>query len=192
MRIDEHICLLRLPDTFVKRSIFNLLLALCLSFIMLASQSIAIANSQIEYQVKAAFIYNFIAFTQWPDNANKTINLCLYGENYFGDEINKLQSKPVNNHHIKVKHIYNPEELKDCQAIFFSKSVTNNLPSILKNLQNKPILTLADDPDATPQSVTINMNVVNEKIVFEINLGAARSSGLDISSKLLQLAVKVY
>lgn len=192
MAIYERIRLFRLPDTFVKRSLFNLLLTSCLSFTLLAPQSIAIADSQIEYRVKAAFIYNFIAFTQWPDNSDRTINFCVYGENYFGDEINKLQSKPVNNHHIRVEHIYNPEELKDCQAIFFSKSVKNNLSSILKNLQNKPILTLADNPDAISQNVIINMDVVNEKIVFEINLGAARRSGLDLSSKLLQLAAKVY
>ena len=192
MKKYEHIRLFRLLNTSMIRSIFNLLLASCLCFVILAPQAVAIASNQIEYQVKAAFIYNFIAFTQWPDNTDKTVNLCLYGENDFGDEINKLQSKPVNNRHIRVEHINNPEKLKDCQVIFFSKSVQKNLSSILEDLQNKPILTLADNPDAISQSVAINMNVVNEKIVFEINLGAARRSGLDISSKLLQLAIKVY
>ncbi|WP_049785384.1 YfiR family protein [Nitrosomonas sp. Is79A3] len=146
----------------------------------------------VEYQVKAAFIYNFIAFTHWPDSTSQTINLCVYGEDYFGNEIDKLESRSVNKRHIKVIRIDNVEKLKECQAIFFSKSVSNNLSSILVNLQNEPILTLADTPNATSKGITINMSLINEKIVFEINLAIARESGLDISSKLLQLAVKVH
>ena len=88
--------------------------------------------------------------------------------------------------------ITNPDKLKACQAIFFSKSVSAQLSSILSDLQNEPILTLADSPNATAQGIAINMSLVNEKIVFEINLTKARASGLDISSKLLQLAVKVH
>ena len=70
--------------------------------------------------------------------------------------------------------------------------MSNNLSSTLVDLQDKSILTLTDSPNAISQGIVINMNVINEKIVFEINLAAARKSGLDISSKLLQLAVKVH
>ena len=150
------------------------------------------ADSMVEYQVKAAFIYNFIAFTHWPDSTSQTINLCIYGEDYFGQEIDKLQNRPVNNRHIKVTRIADFNQLKACQAIFFSKSVSSQLSSILNDLQNEPILTLADNPNATAQGIAINMSLVNEKIVFEINLTKVRASGLDISSKLLQLAVKVH
>jgi len=158
----------------------------------LAPQSVAIANNQIEYQVKAAFIYNFIVFTRWPDSTDETVNLCVYGESGFGDEINKLHGKPVNNRSIRVDHINDRKELEACQVVFFSKSVSNNLPNILKDIQDKPILTLADSLNATSQGVAINMNIVNEKIVFKINLINARRSGINISSKLLQLAVHVY
>ena len=179
-----------LVDTFVKRSIINMLFAISLCFGLPDSQTKAIADEIIEYQVKAAFIYNFIAFTQWPEDVNQNINLCLHGEDYFGGEIDKLQSKSVNNHKINVARINDYQKLDSCQAIFFSKSVINNLPSILNELENKPILTLADSPKATSLGVTINMGVANEKIVFEINLAVARKSGLSISSKLLQLAHK--
>lgn len=179
-------------DKFVKRSIWNILLALYLGFCLPASHPVAMADSMVEYQVKAAFIYNFIAFTHWPDSTGQTINLCVYGEDYFDQEIDKLQNRSINNRHIKVVRITNPDKLKACQAIFFSKSVSAQLSSILSDLQNEPILTLADSPNATAQGIAINMSLVNEKIVFEINLTKARASGLDISSKLLQLAVKVH
>lgn len=184
--------LFKRSDTFVKRSICNILLALYLGFGLPVSQSVAMADELIEYQVKAAFIYNFIAFTHWPDSTGQTINLCIYGEDYFGKEIDKLQNRSINNRHIKITRITDPDKLKACQVIFFSKSVSRQLSNILNDLQNEPILTLADSPNATAQGIAINMSLINEKIVFEINLIKARASGLDISSKLLQLATKVH
>ena len=184
--------LFKRSDTFVKRSICNILLALYLGFGLPVSQSVAMADELIEYQVKAAFIYNFIAFTHWPDSTGQTINLCIYGEDYFGKEIDKLQNRSINNLHIKITRITDPDKLKACQVIFFSKSVSRQLSNILNDLQNEPILTLADSPNATAQGIAINMSLINEKIVFEINLIKARASGLDISSKLLQLATKVH
>ncbi len=169
--------LLKRSNTFAKRSLYHFLFALYLGLCLPASHPVAMADSRVEYQVKAAFIYNFIAFTHWPDSTGQTINLCVYGEDYFDQEIDKLQNRSINNRHIKVVRITNPDKLKACQAIFFSKSVSAQLSSILS---------------ATAQGIAINMSLVNEKIVFEINLTKARASGLDISSKLLQLAVKVH
>ena len=182
-----------LPAALVTRSIGAWLLALALGYGLPVAHAPAQASSTLEYRVKAAFIYNFIAFTQWPDGiANHTINLCLYGEDHFGPEIDKLQEKSVGARSIKVLRVQDATQLKQCQVAFFSKSTGNNLGGILSGLSAAPILTLADNPDAISQGIAINMNLVNDKIVFEINLGVARNNGLDISSKLLQLATKVH
>ena len=178
--------------TSCKRSTHRWLLAVLLIISQPFTSPLAHADEMLEYQVKAAFIYNFIAFTQWPESTEPAINLCLYGEDYFGQEIDKLQNKSVGTRSIKVVRIRNSDQLPKCQVIFFSKSVNNTMADIISNLESNPILILADSPNAISQGVTINMSLVNEKIVFEINLGIARKSGLDISSKLLQLAVKVY
>lgn len=168
------------------------LLVFLLMLAQLFASPLAHADEMLEYQVKAAFIYNFIAFTQWPGSADSAINLCLYGEDYFGNEIDKLQNKTVGARPIKVIRVSNSNQLPQCQAVFFSKSVHNNLADLINSLENYPILTLADTPNAISKGIIINMNLVNEKIVFEINLATARKSGLDISSKLLQLAAKVH
>lgn len=184
--------LLGFPGTFAPRSIWNFLLTLCLGLNLPIFHSDAKADAILEYQVKAAFIYNFIAFTHWPGATDRPIHLCVYGEDHFGNEIDKLQSKSVGMRHIKIARINDPDQLKGCQAIFFSKSVSHNLSGILDSLPDEPILALADTPNVTSKGVAINMNLMNEKIVFEINLAVARKSGLDINSKLLQLAVKVH
>lgn len=168
------------------------LLVFLLMLAQLFASPVAHADEMLEYQVKAAFIYNFIAFTQWPGSTDSAINLCLYGEDYFGNEIDKLQNKMVGARPIKVIRVSNSNQLPQCQAVFFSKSVNNNLADLINSLENYPILTMADTPNAISKGIIINMNLVNEKIVFEINLATARKSGLDISSKLLQLAAKVH
>ena len=185
--------LIRLPAALITRSVCTWLLALVLGYGLPIAHTPAQANNPLEYKVKAAFIYNFIAFTQWPEGvANHTINLCIYGEDPFGKEIDKLQEKSVGTRSIKVLRIQDAGQLKQCQVIFFSRSAGDNLTGILSSLSAAPILTLADNPGAISQGIAINMNLVNEKIVFEINLGIARKHRLDISSKLLQLATKVH
>ncbi|WP_292916119.1 YfiR family protein [Nitrosomonas sp.] len=182
----------KLLNTSIWRCIGRFLLIILCSFGLPISHPVAKADNMLEYQVKAAFIYNFIAFTQWPENTDPVINLCLYGVDYFGQEIDKLQNRAVGTQSIKVMHINSINQLQQCQVIFFSKSTDNALASIVNSLQNRPILTLADTPNAISRGIIINMNLINEKIVFEINLANARKSGLDISSKLLQLATKVH
>lgn len=174
------------------RSLARLLLVFLLGYGLVMPQRSALAQPALEYQVKAAFIYNFLAFTHWPGNGAQVINLCLYGEDHFGQEIDKLQNKSVGARPIKVLRSNDPEQLKQCQAVFFSQPVNDNLTGTMRSLSGKPILTLTDHANAISNGAIINMNLIDEKIVFEINLGSARKSGLDISSKLLQLAVKVH
>ena len=182
---------IRRMNTLVKRCVVYFVCAVCIGYMFPSFQSAAFADELVEYKVKAAFIYNFIAFTQWPEEM-QSLNLCVYGEDYFRGELDKLQSKPVNGQQIKVKRIGSTEQLKDCQIIFFSKSVRAQILSLLDQIKNEPILTLADYPKAITQGIVIDMSVSNERIVFEINLREARNSNLNISSRLLQLAIEVH
>ena len=159
--------------------------------LVLSTQLLAV-NHINEYQVKAAFLYNFIVFTQWPEAIDQTINLCIYGEDYFGQEIDKLQAKSVGNNELKVIRLASLEKSKACHVLFISKSAINDLPNILASVQGEPVLTIADSPEAASKGVIINMNLAQNKINFEVNLESARRVRLDISARLLQLATEVY
>ncbi|MDR4518784.1 MAG: YfiR family protein [Nitrosomonas sp.] len=176
----------------LKRGVVHAVCVVCLGFVLPYAQSDAFAEEIIEYKVKAAFIYNFLIFTQWPEETGETLNLCIYGRDYFDGEIDLLESKPVNGRQIQVKRISVTDQFNDCQAIFFSKSISNELSTLLDKISDKPILTLADSSTAVTHGVAINMDLSNERIIFEINLRNARDAGLNISSRLLQLAVKVH
>ncbi len=174
----------------LRHSLIVQFLGLVLGMQLLASA--AVANDLEEYQVKAAFLYNFIAFTQWPDDIDQTLNICIYGEDHFGQEIDKLQAKSVDNNNIKISRLTSLEKSKECHALFISKSAIDNLPNILASVQGEPVLTIADSPEAAKKGVIINMNLAQNKINFEVNLESAHSAKLNISSKLLQLATEVY
>ncbi len=176
--------------TRLRSSLIAQILGLVLLMSLLISE--VAANNLKEYQLKSAFLYNFIAFTQWPDGINQTLNLCVYGEDYFGEEIDKLQKKSVHGSNIKILRLDSLEKSKECQVLFISKSAINTLPDILTTIHEKSILTIADSPAAASEGVIINMTLSQNKINFEINLQSAHSVKLNISSKLLQLASKVY
>ena len=186
-------CLNKKISRFATRLICNfviLFLGITLSLQLHATSDIT--SSTDEYRVKAAFIYNFIAFTQWPESTDHSINLCIYGKDYFGHEIDLLQSRPVNEFVINVSQLTALEEARNCQVLFISKSEADHLSSTLGSLQGQAILTIADSVNAASKGVIINMNLIENKVKFEVNLQSARQVELGISARLLQLATKVY
>ena len=168
-------------------SILGIILSLGLLFLT----PIAYSDALPEFRLKAVFLYNFIAYTEWPDH-HITINLCIYGDNSFENEIDALNERSVNAQQIKIHHKTDIESLLDCQVIFISSSAINDVKSILNYLDSKPILTIADSKDAVQHGVVLNMSVVNNKILFEANQQAALQNGLTLSARLLRLATKVY
>lgn len=149
------------------------------------------ANELPEYRLKAAFVYNFLAFTEWPAATGTTLNLCIHGKDPFGSEIDGLQGKAVGSRSIAVQRRPANDALKNCQVVFVSASQMDSLPRVLASLTGQTVLTLADSPGAMRQGVALNMGVAQGKITFEANLVAARGAGLNLSSKLLRLATEV-
>jgi hypothetical protein len=166
-------------------------LARLLNLICLLVGPVAWSAGLPEYCLKAAFIYNFALFTEWPPEVGATLNLCVYGHDPFGPEIDGLQGKPVGARVIAVHGSTDGASLTSCQIVFVATSTVDDLAKLLARLRSVPVLTVADSAGAGAQGVARNMNVVNGKVTFEANLGAARGAQLKLSSKLLQLATEV-
>jgi len=144
-----------------------------------------------EYRLKAAFIYNFMVYTEWPADTRSPLNLCIHGGDPFGQEIDGLQAKVVAGRSITVERKAAGDSLTHCQVVFIAASAMAGLPRLLESLRDKPVLTVADSPGAMRKGVALNMTVVDGKVTFEANLQAARRAGLNLSSKLLRLATEV-
>ena len=149
------------------------------------------AQETSEYRLKAAFVYNFIAFTEWPAEVGSTLNLCIHGRDPFGTDIDGLNGKAVNGRTIVLQRGAGIEALQACQVVFVAASAQEQLPRVLEALRGQPVLTIADSPGAMRRGVALNMALNSGKVTFEANLPAARAVSLTLSSKLLRLATEV-
>lgn len=143
-----------------------------------------------EYQLKAAFLYNFALFTDWPAEVGSTLKLCIHGKDPFGPELDELQGKAVHQRQISVERKVTADALRSCQIVFIP-GPSADLPGILQRLQGLPVLTVAESPGATAQGLMLSMSVNASKITFSANVKAAQQARLTLSSKLLKLATGV-
>jgi len=145
-----------------------------------------------EYQVKAAFMYNFAKFVEWPEHAfpddSSSIILCVLGENPFGTAINSIDGKIAEGKRLEVRLYENLEDIGQCHILFISSSKAEELPVILASLKNRSVLTVGDIEDFAKRGGVINFITKNNRIHFEINVNAAQRAHLKISSKLANLA----
>lgn len=164
---------------------------LMLVFLLLAAWPVRAAEDASEYRLKAAYLYNFITFTEWPAPQTATLTLCIHGGDPFGPELDRYRGRSVGNQVIALRYSNSAKDLEGCQAVFLARTVQGNLARIFDQITGQAVLTVADFPDAVDQGVMLNLAREGDKIVFEANLGAAREAGLRISSNVLRLAARV-
>lgn len=146
-----------------------------------------------EYPVKAAFLYHFAKFVDWPGNSfqepNSRLVVGIVGDDPFGGVIDQaLAGKNVEGHLMVVRRFRFGEDLKACHIIFVSSSERNRVKLILGSLAGSSILTIGETDDFIEQGGVIRLAIEANKVRFEINPDAADRMRLKISSKLLSLA----
>ena len=145
-----------------------------------------------EYAVKAAFLFNFSKFVEWPADAFAgpagPIVLFVLGVDPFGDALKSLKGKTANGRPIVVRYAANLGELERCHLLFVSASSMALLPKILQATKGWNVLTVGDVDGFARDGGTINLVNEEQRIAIEINMDAAQRSRLKISSKLLALA----
>lgn len=144
-----------------------------------------------EYQVKAAYLYNFISFTEWPALDGDELQLCVYGPDPFGEELDALAGKSVGRRTLTIARISTVDLVDTCHAVFLTHDVIGNVPRILDRVRARPVLTIADSPGAALQGVGINMRNEGDRVVFDVNIDAVHAQGLNLSFRLLRLAEEV-
>lgn len=137
-----------------------------------------------EYDLKAAYLYNFVQFVKWPAGGSGTIG--VLGDDPFGGKLEAaLQGK------LSVKRSRKPEDLRGCKVVFISNSERGSVAGILASLAGTSVLTVGECEGFVKQGGIIGFIMDGEKVRFEINTRAAQNGGLQISSRLLKLASRV-
>jgi hypothetical protein len=177
-------------------------LALSLAFLCAAAvlQGTASAeegrsSARAEYEVKAAFVYNFVKFVEWPDAAGLShdrVRLCVLGDLPDAPAFLHLDGTVVRGKKVSVVALKDAVEVHTCDVLFVATNQSGRLPDVIGSLKDRPVLTIGDTEGYALRGVMINMFLENKRIRFEINEEQAKSAGLRISVKLLKLASKVY
>ena len=170
--------------------IISMRFLLCLMPVLLGATAAhsATDHSNLEYKVKAAYLYNFTKFVSWPEsNPGDPLNICILGEDPFGYAVDLLENKTARGRPVVVIYMQDIDN-HDCQVIFISRSEADRLASILQLLANQPVLTVSDIDGFAMKGGCIRLQVVNGKVRFNVNILAARQARLEMSAKLLELA----
>lgn len=149
-----------------------------------------------EYTVKAAFVYNFARFTQWPEaafrDAASPLQLCVLGQDPFDGALDTIAGKTIGSRALTISHPLWASEARDCHILFVGETASERLPEIVALLEGSPVLTIGDTPDAARTGGIIGLENVENRIRFQVNLDAAQQSGLRLSSRILDLATSVH
>lgn len=149
-----------------------------------------------EYKLKAAFIYNFAKFVEWPasvfPNNGSPIVIGVLGRNPFGNELlDAVRDRRIDGRSIEIKQVRTAAEAGATQILFVSAGEERNFGA-LKNVLGIGVLTVGESALFAKQGGTINFNLAGDKLRFEINMAAARRSDLRISAQLLKLATSIH
>lgn len=168
---------------------------ICVSVLGVLEARAAIPKAK-EYEVKAAFLLNFAQYVEWPPEVFLTptapIVIGILGNDSFGRTLDQtIRGETVKGRPIAIHRSKQIENLKHCHLLFISKSEKGRLNQIFGSLAGKHCLTVGETDRFVHNGGIINFRFQKADIRFEINLEAARRSGLTISSKLLRLAIVI-
>ncbi|MBI2289051.1 MAG: YfiR family protein [Betaproteobacteria bacterium] len=145
-----------------------------------------------EYAVKAAFIFNFAKFTEWPTAASGAtrgqIVLCAFVGAPYGAALAAIDGKSVQGRIMRVRRGVRPDEIKSCHMMFIAEPEERRIPELLRVVKGSPVLTVGDVDGFAEAGGMIGLINADNRVQFEINNEAAQRANLKISSQLLRLA----
>lgn len=156
-------------------------LALCLL------PTLAGAQPASPESLKAEVIYRVLMFVTWPPEREvpeRGLQICTLGEGGVEGALRSLSGRPIRQLTVTVRRLARPDQHAGCHLLY----VAAPQPALRAALADAPVLVVSDAAAMLDQGSMINLQVEDGRIVFDVELDAARRAGLVISTKLLRLA----
>ena len=145
-----------------------------------------------EYEVKAAFIYNFTRFVEWPASESSSFAICILGDDPFQTTIDKLTNgKLVGNRPVQIRRLKDGVEARQCQIVFVSASERAKATRLVESVRGTPVLTVGESTDFLRMGGMFYLSTADNHVSVVINPVATEAARLKVSAKLMTLA-KVY
>jgi len=155
--------------------------------------SVACAQGYNETEVKAAFLYHFIGYVEYPSSAfaspSSPFVIGVLGKSaIFSALQGAVRGKTVKGRSVEVRQVSAGERLRECHLLFVPEAEAQNLPKVLEILGAAPVLLVGESEGFAAKGGMIGFFIEQNRVRFEVNLEAAKHAHLTISSKLLDLA----
>lgn len=149
-----------------------------------------------EYDLKAAFLYQFTTFVEWPpgllDDPDQPLVFGVVGAKELVDNLEMLSSgREGTGRSLEVRRIGTRDDLEGIHVVFVDERITNNAEPLLVDAIGKSVLTVTESDDFRPANSIINFEVVDNKVRFDVSLILAQQANLRISARMLQFALRV-
>jgi hypothetical protein len=151
-------------------------------------------SSPSEYEVKAAYLYDFGKFVAWPAKvaASDDFPICVLGQDPFGPTFDAtIAGETINGKKVVVNRISKPQDALSCRILFISASEESQLKEILATIDKTSVLTVSDISQFTRRGGMIQFVTDANRVRFEVNVTTAERAGLTLSSQLLKVAINV-
>lgn len=152
------------------------------------------AQAVSEQAIKAGFIFNFVKFTQWSgarDQDTRPLDICTPGALPLDGQFALLQGRMIGNRTIVLRAHVAAADWRSCQVLYLADSDASRTESSLRTLGQAPVLTIGDQRDFVQAGGMIGLRVEDNRVRFDVNLGAAQRAGLTLNSQMLKLAGQV-
>ena len=151
------------------------------------------AQHDVEYSVKAEYLFNFIQFTEWPAGAfsaaDAPFRICIAGSDPFGPLLDRVvRGEKTEAHPLVVDRVDDDGNFGRCHLVFIGRAETPRAPAILKSIPTAHVLTVGESSDFLRDGGAIAFAVDGGRVRFDVNLGAPHIKSLRVSSKLLRVA----
>lgn len=149
-----------------------------------------------EVQVKAAMLYKFLSYTHWPEQAfpaeDSPYRFWVLGAEQVANELQQIAAtRRANDRPIEVFKATSPAQISDPHVIFMGRDAEQYRQQMEKFVETRPVLVITESPSGLLPGSVINLRLINDRMTFEVSLTHAQKSDLEISSRLLSIAVSV-
>lgn len=169
----------------------------CVLPLVVSSVTAANAGSASkEYEIKAAFLYNFVKFVQWPSQSfaspESPIIIGVFGQNPFDGELERdVQGKKINGRRIEIRWVQNADDARQTQLLFVDASSDSKLDELMGAIKDVRVVTVGESDAFAHHGGTITFTTQGDKLRFAINIGSVERTGIKISAQLQKLATEI-
>ncbi len=161
-------------------------------FLLALAAGMAFSEPAPEYQLKSAFIYNFATFIEWPQGRGDLLTLCVAAPQDAMKYFTLLEGKHVGKLALTVRHLSEGDSATACRILFVADADNAGFDKWLPEIARQQVLTMSESESLLKKGAMVDLVLQEGRVVFDVNMDAAREEGIALNSKLLRLARKVY